>query len=542
MSLRSLTTPFLSPLLWLTACGPTGGSGEWIGSIEPPESPILRIAGGEDPAGLDPTRYGDQDSWRIARLLFEGLLAFSSDAGLTSGVAEHFEVDTTATRITFHLREDARWSDGEPVTAGDFIFAWQRVLDPAFGSEAAAHLYPIRGARAINEGQASPGTLGATARSDHILVVDLEYPDPGFPPRTALPPLFPVPAHVVAPARLTWPEGEIPVGNGPFILQEWRANDRLEVERNPWYWNREALQLDGVILYPQSDQNTNHNLYLTGAVDWTTAHAIPNDLAKDYLREGWSELHVSTVFQTYYLELNLNRPPLDDYRIRRALELSTPREEIAGSIFGTGQVPTRRFASADLPGWRAPEVEEGDLDRARQLLAEAGHPGGEGLPDLVFLFSVPGPHAAVAEYLQGYWQRSLGVTIELVQMEYQSMAERASRGDFHLVRSGWLADLPFPIFFLDVFETGNPNNWTGWSDPRYDRLLAGARRATLRRDRWRLLAEAETLMLAAVPIIPILQNTNVQLIKPYVTGLRPNPLDVVSWTGVRIDTDWAPER
>jgi len=543
MSRRQIrSTMFLLLSFWIASCGSAGERGTWIGKVDPPESPILRVAGGENPAGLDPTRYSDQDSWRVARMLFEGLLTYTSDADVEPGVAERWTVNDDATLYTFHLREDARWSDGSRVTAGDFIFSWQRVLDPVFGAGSAETLYPIKGARAINEGRADPGSLGAVARSDTVLEVQLEYPDPDFPSRTALPPLFPVPEAAVSDSRLTWPEGDTPVCNGPFMLSQWRLNDRLEVERNPWYWNHEAVALEGVILYLQSDQSTNHNLYLTGEVDWTTVAAIPDDIARRYLRAGRSELQVSTVFQTYYLELNTNRPPLDDERIRRALELVVPREEIAGSLFGTGQIATRFFVSSDLPGWDPPATVEGDRDEARRLLTEAGYPGGEGLPDLTYLYNIPGPHGDVAEYVQGVWQRELGVTIELIPMEFQSMMERSSRGDFHLVRSGWLADLPSPIAFLEVFEEGNPNNGTGWSDSEFDRLLARARRTPDRQQRYALLSAAEERLLAETPIIPIFQNSNIQLIKPYVTGLRPNPLDVVGWTGVTIETDWIPPR
>ena len=535
-------TMFFLLAIGIISCGSAADRGVWIGKVDPPENPVLRVAGGEDPAGLDPTRYPDQDSWRVARMLFEGLLAYTSDAEVVPGVAERWTVNDDATLYTFHLREDARWSDGSRVTAGDFVFSWHRVLDPAFGAGTAETLYPIQGARAINEGRANPGSLGAVALSDTVLEVRLEYPDPDFPARTALPPLFPVPEAAVSDSRLTWPEGDTPVCNGPFTLSEWRLNNRLEVERNPWYWNRDAVALEGVILYPQSDQSTNHNLYLTGEVDWTTAGAIPGDIAGRYLRTGRAELHLSTVFQTYYLELNTVLPPLDDERVRRALELVVPREEITGSIFGTGQIPTRHFVSSDLPGWDPPAIMEGDPDQARRLLAEAGYPGGEGFPELTFLYNIPGPHGAVAEYLQGVWQRELGVTIELIPMEFQSMMERGVRGDFHLIRSGWLADLPSPIAFLEVFEEGNPNNWTGWSDGEFDRLLDRARRTPDRQQRNLLLAEAEARLLADIPIIPIFQSVNVQLIKPYVTGLRPNPLDVVGWTGVRIETDWVPPR
>ncbi len=544
MKTRPWNAPVISLLLLLVtaACGSGDGTAGYIGRVHPPKSPVLRVASGEDPAGLDPTRYHSQNAWRVARLLFEGLLAFTSEGHTTPGVASSWSADTEARVFTFHLRPEARWSDGSRVRAGDFIHSWRRTLDPSFASEAAETLYTIRGARLINEGAAGPETLGARAVSDTVLVVELEHPDPGFPARTALPPLFPVPPQETARDYLNWPGGRAPIGNGPFVLEAWRLNDRLVARRSDTYWNRDAIELERVIFYPITDKNTTVNLYRAGEIDWTTANTIPVDQARQFLGAGASEVHVSTVYATYYLELNTRREPLSDPRVRRALELTTSREEIAASIFGAGHRPSRVMITTDLPDWTAPEIAGGDAETARGLLADAGYPGGEGIPPLIYIYNTGGPHGAVAEFLQGTWQRQLGIRIEPTPMDYPSMEERGRRGDFHIMRSIWLVDLPAPIEFLEVLEGGNPNNLTGWRDSTYDALLEEARRTLNRQERYALLRRAEERLLTDVPIIPLLQYANVQLIKPYVEGLRPNPLDVVGWAGVRVDTGWHPPR
>lgn len=522
------------------------GSGEdqsgFVGRVIPPQEPVLRIASGGDPTGLDPTRYSDQPSWRVARLLFEGLLSFTSDGRTTAGVAQRWDVNSTATLFTFELRSDARWSDGTPVTAGDFIFAWRRVLDPRFGAETAEGLYPIKGARQINRGEAQPGTLGARALSDNLLEVELEHPDPRFPSRTALPPYFPLPAPSVGSDYLNWPAGTDPVCNGPFVLESWQPDDRLTVRRSDTYWNRERVELQGAVLFPLTDPTTTINLYRAGEIDWTTANTIPMDQARQLLKQGASEVYVSPVYATYYLEVNTRRAPTSDLRVRRALEMTVPREAIAGQIYGTGHIPSRVLVSTDLPDWTPPQREPVDIEKARRLLAEAGYPGGEGMPTLVYLYNAGGPHGMIAEFLQGAWQQQLGIDLELVPMEFASMEERGRQGDFHLLRSSWLADLPAPEEFLTVFQRDNPNNLTGWHDGRFDLLLDRARSTLDRTERFRLLRDAEKMLLDDTPIIPLLHYATVQLVKPYVIGLKPNPLDVIGWAGLKIDLEWLPPR
>jgi oligopeptide transport system substrate-binding protein len=535
-SRRTLLLPFLGALT-LSACGGEPG-GVWIGRVDPPPEAVLRVAVGEDPAGLDPTRYASQDAWRVARLLFEGLTTLDTGGRARPGVAERWSSDEGALRWTFHLRAEARWSDSEPVTADDFVRAWRRVLDPATGSETAEYLYPVRGAEEINRGALLPGGLAVTALDAHTLRVALTAPDPDFPVRVALPPFFPLPAHLPTDR----PADREVVGNGPFRLERWQANDRLEVRRSATYWDHQAVALEGVVLFPFEDPATALNLYRTGALDWTTANTIPMDQAQRFLERGAPEAHAVRVFHVNYLEINTGRPPTDDVRVRRALELSLPRERIAGDLYGTGQRAQRTFTVPDLPDWTPPEPPAGGIDQARRLLAEAGYPDGTGLPPLVYLYNVGAANAAVAEYLQGWWRRELGVRLELVPMDFPSMEERGGRGDFHLKRSGWLADLPDPLAFLTVFEGSNPNNPTGWHSAVYDGLLGRARRTADPIERRRLLQRAEALLLEEVAVLPILQSAAVQLIKPYLSGITPNALDVIDWKAVRLEVTWKPPR
>lgn len=524
-------------LLLLSACG--GEEGPWVGRVEPPERPVLRVAADSDPAGLDPTRYTSQSSWRVARMLFEGLTALDTEGRVRPAAARRWEHAGEARRWTFGLRPDLKWSDGTPLTAHDFVFSWRRVVDPATASETAGTLYVVRGARAVNEGRGSPLELGVRALSDTTLTVELEGPDPGFPLRAALPPFFPLPTHLVGESGdEEWPGQQPPVCNGPFRLETWHTGERLTVVPNPSYWNRTAVQLERVVVYPLESEESAWNLYRAGDVDWTTANRIGTDLARSLIEREYTEVHTTPVLQVYYLELNTRRPPLDDPRVRRALEMATPREEITHRLFGAGQTVTRRFVSTDLPGWEPPPAPAGGPECARELLADAGYPGGEGLPPMTFLYNDRAIHAAVAQYLQGVWLRELGVEVELVQMDFNSMDARARRGDFHILRSGWLADLPFPYEYLKVFVEGDPNNATGWSDAAYDQLVTDAARLADETSKYELLRQAESILLEAAVIIPILQNNAVQLVKPYVEGLRPNVLDVVDWTGVRVRTDW----
>jgi ABC-type oligopeptide transport system substrate-binding subunit len=528
-------------LLLLAACGRDPGDG-YLGRVRPPAEPVLRVAVAEDPEGLDPTRYSSQPAWRVARMLFEGLLAFTSEGRVVPGVASRWEVTPDAGRYLFFLRSGARWSDGEPVTAHDFVFAWRRVVDPILGASSATKLYPVMNAERIVRGELAPESLGVRAVSDSLLEVILEHPDPEFLLHTAQPPFFPLPRHLAAAAYEEWPAGEAVVGNGPFILQRWRLNDRLIADRNPTYWNSAGILIDGVILFTIADDATALNLYRNGEIDWTLTGTIPDDAAGRFIAEGRSEARTGSRYATYYLELNTRRPPLDDLRIRRALELTMPRAEIVAAVF-SGQGPAARtLVVPDIPDWIAPERPEPDADLARRLLAEAGYPGGEGLEPLIYLYNTGSMHGEVAEYLQGHWQTELGITIEPVPLDYAAMEERGQRGEFHLLRSIWLADLPLPDDFLSVFVAGNPNNLTGWTDPGYDALLARARATLDRTERFALLREAEGRLLAGVPVIPLLQFSfgTVQLVKPYLGGLDVNPLDVIGWAGISIDTGWRP--
>ncbi len=537
---RLRTTILMIGTITLVGCSTCEEIPGYLGCVSPPRDNVLRVAWPGDPIGLDPTRYTEDVTWRAARLLFEGLLNMTPEGRLTPGVAERWEADPDATRFLFHLREEARWSDGRPVTAADFVFAWQRVLDPAIGAESAGELHAIRGAVAITEGEAQPNTLGVQAEGDHLLIVEMERPDTSFLFRVTLPAFYPLPRHLVEEEYQMWPGSEAPVGNGPFVLESWRTQDRLTVSRSQTYWNREAIHLDGAVFYPISDPTAVMNLYRSGELDWTRQGTVPANQARLLLSEGSPELQSSSMNAVYYLEFNTRRAPTDDPRVRRALELTVPRQVIAQNIFGSGERPSRHFVNPELAAWPVPELDPGDAEEARSLLAEAGYPGGEGMGALEYLYTPGELHANVARYLAAIWSRELGIEVKLVVLEFQAQLERAGRGEFHLSRSGWLADLPDPFDYLKIFRSGDENNDTGWSDRRYDELVENSRGEPDRSRRYAMLAEAESRLLEDAVILPILHRARVQLVRPYVSGIRPSANDIVDWTDVRIDPDWQP--
>jgi len=415
----------------------------YLGCVVVPDDGVLRAAWSTDPEGLDPTRYFDDIAWRAARMLFEGLTRLTPDEQVVPGVAERWESDPTFTRHTFYLRSDARWSDGTPVTAADFLFAWRRVLDPEIGAASASELYHLEAAESINRGEADPDRLGVSIEGERTLVVQLVAPDPDFARRVALPPWFPVPAHIVADDYLGWPQGNELIGNGPFRLVRWRPRDRLTASRSETWWASDEIALEGIVVHPIGDGTTVMSLYRGGDLDWVQAGTAPPDVLADRIAAGSPEVMESSSHNVYYLDLNTRRPPTDDPRVRQALGMVVPRELLATEVMG-GQFPTRHFVNPGLADWDPPDIRDADVATARALLAEAGYPGGVGLPELDLVYGEARIHGLVAAFLQGVWQSQLGVRTQLVMMEWHAKEERVGRGDFHLARGGWVADLPDP--------------------------------------------------------------------------------------------------
>lgn len=425
-----------------------------------------------EPETIDPGRVGGQAGGRIVANLFEGLTVRQAPSLAPGpGVATRWSTSEDALTWTFHLRPST-WSDGTPLTAHDFVWSWRRVLAPATASKSAQLLFPIRGARAFNAGESD--ALGLFARDDTTLVVTLDTPTPYFADLAAAPPLAPSPRHVVEEHGEAWTRPGTLVGNGPFVLEQWRLQDRMRLRRNPRYWNAQAIALDVVEAVAGDFANANFNQYESGLLDWVDAGGIPLPLV-DALqaRDDW---HAGPFLATYFLRCNVRRPPLDDARVRRALSLALDAEAITEHVTRAGQRPARGLVPPGVPGYDGIDVALFDPARARALLAEAGFPGGDGFPRLRFLFNTSEAHRQIAEVLQQQWKTHLGIDIELLNQEWKVYTTTVRAGEYDIARGSWIGDVLDAGNFLEIFTAGNANNRTGWESADYDARIAAATR------------------------------------------------------------------
>jgi oligopeptide transport system substrate-binding protein len=415
------------------------------------------FANGSEPKTLDPGRATGEPEGRIVDALFEGLTA-RDPATLrpVPGVAESWSISEDGRRYEFRLRQDARWSDGTPVTADDFAWSWRRLLDPAHGAEYAYLLHGVRRAEALDERR---------------FAVELAAPIPYFLELTSFYPTFPVPRALVEAHPDDWfLPGRI-VGNGAFVLEAWRVGDRIRLARSETYWNRAEVALASVDALPVENPVTALNLYLSGALDWLPR--TPGDLAET-LRER-PDHYGAPALVVYYYRVNVTRPPLDDPRVRHALALAIDRETLVRDVLRLGQLPALHVVPPGIPGYEPPPSALGfDPERAKALLAEAGYPDGRGFPEIGILYNTLEDHRKIAELVADQLRRTLGIRVKPYNQEWQSYLATTQAGDYHLSRAGWIGDYVDPNTFLDLWVTNGGNNQTGWGDPLYDRLIRAA--------------------------------------------------------------------
>ena len=487
----------------------------------------LVFINGAEPETLDPAIITGQPEGRVVNALFEGLCAYDADGRAVPGVAESWEVSPDARTYTFRLRSDARWSDGRPVTAHDFLRSWQRALTPATGSQYNYQLFPIRNAQAFAEGKVREfSEVGVRAPDERTLVVELENPTPYFLELCAFPTLHPVPTDLIARVGDDWIKPAHIISNGAFTLETWRINDRITLKKNPFYWNRDAVSLGSVDVLPIADANVAFNFFASGLADLVMDKGLaPPALLDEMKKQPW--FHAAPFLGIYFLRYNCQRGPFADERVRRAFSLAIDKRRIVEKITRAGELPADGFVPPGIPGYAGTDGLAFDPEKARALLAEAGFPGGKEFPLVSYLYSKSELNEAIAVELQSMWRETLGVNVNLNRQEWKVYLNSLSLLDYDIARSSWVGDYPDPNTFLDMFLTGGGNNRTGWSSPDYDRLIAGAARELDPKKRLGILRQAEDLLVqTAVPIAPIYYYVGIQLYDPKkIGGLRANVLD-----------------
>ncbi len=489
---------------------------------------ILFRGNSTEPESLDPYLVRGQVEWTIVGGLFEGLVR--PDAATLEarpGVAERWEVSEDGLTYTFHLRDDARWSDGSAVTARDFVWGARRMLSPRLGS---AHpennLFFVRGARDYQGGRSADfDTVGVKAPDARTVIFELERPTPFF--LSALYLFFPtqqaaVERHGAYDDRGNrWARPGSLVGNGPFVLRRWSFGQRIELVKNEHYREAGAVKLNEIHFLPIDNAQVEENAFRTGQLHMTAT--VPFSRIETYLAQANSPLRQVDDRGVYFYSVNVNRPPMNDRRVRQALALAIDREQLARAVLRGGREPATSFTPRGMGGYTARASTSFDPERARALLAEAGYPGGRGFPAVEVLFDSREFHRVIAEAVQQMWRQHLGVVVTLRNEETQVLIASKNRKDFHLARGSWNATTyQDPFYFLGAWQTDALFNEAGWSNAEFDRKIAATWTADAAA-REEAFQRAEEIFLEEVPAIPLFFSAQMHLVSPHVTGLLPKP-------------------
>ncbi len=496
-----------------------------------PADQVLVLGNGAEPKALDPHLVTGVAEYNILAALLEGLVSEDPrDLSPVPGAAERWEISEDGCTYTFHLRAEGRWSNGDPVRAGDFVFSFRRMLSPALAAENAYLLYPLKNARRFHAGETQDfREVGAVAADDRTLVLTLEHPTPYLLQLLSQPPWFPVhPPTIERHGRIdqrntAWTRPENWVGNGPFVLERWEVNKELTVRRNPLYWDAARVRLDGIRFLPIESADTEERAFREGHVHIT--QSVPPHRIASYRRDDPGRIRFDPYLGTYFYRFNTRAKALRDPRVRRALALSIERQQLTEFVLRGGQQPAFCFTPPNTGGYTSPARFGYDPAEARRLLAEAGFPDGKGFAPLELLYNTSEQHRLLAEAVQQMWKKELGVDVQLVNQEWKVYLDTVRRGDYEIARGSWIADYNDPSTFLDLWVTDGGNNRTGWANPEYDRLIAEAARELDPGRRFELFGQAEALLLQEMPIAPVYFYVRTMLIQPFVQGWYPTRLD-----------------
>ena len=501
---------------------------------------ILHVGNGQEPQELDPHIITGVSEIKILSALFEGLVGQDPEnLDPIPGAAESWDISPNGLTYTFHLRPDLKWSDGQPLTAMDFAFSFERALTPAVAAPNAYLLYVLKNAAACYRGEVAFEEVGVKALDEGALELQLSHPTPYLLSLLAHPAWFPVQRSAIAAQGEAlgrspgWTRPGNFVGNGPFQLENWKVNSYVQVVKNPHYWDAERTRLNQIFFYPTESREAEERAFRAGQLHLT--EAMPVSKVGFYRDQDHPALRINPYLGTYYLQLNTRNPALADTRVRQALALAIDRDLIVESITRGGQKPAWHFTPPGTGGYTPAISGSKNVELAQQLLAQAGFPGGEGFPRLSYLYNTSENNKAIAEALQQMWRRNLGLSVELINQEWKVYTHSRETGQFDILRSSWIGDYLDATSFLDVWTSESGNNFTGWQSDGYDDLLAQARLVNAAEERFAIFAQAEELLMREQPILPLYFYTSVYLKHESVKGYYPTLLNYHPWKFVYLE-------
>jgi ABC-type oligopeptide transport system, periplasmic component len=488
----------------------------------------LAVQIGPDPETIDPALNSAVDGGNMLLHAYECLLTVGEDGTLQPGQAESYDVSEDGLTWTFHLRDGLKWSDGSDLTANDFVYSWKRVCDPEVAAPyAETVLGMVKGYDEAIDGNLD--ALGVSAPDDSTLVVELANPCSYFGSLAAFATLSPVQEATIEANGEAWATApETYVSNGPFYMTEWVPGSHITFSKNPYYWNADAIKLDRLKFVLMEDSNAAYSAYQTGEV--LMIKDVPTEEIPSLT--GTDDFYVDPIIGTYYISLNIQKAPFDDVNVRKALSLAIDREYVASTLMQGTYTAAGNFMG---PGWMdtdgtefmsnanggKPYIDttnfEANLEEAKQLLADAGYPDGEGFPTISYTTNDAGYHKVVAEYLQQAWAE-LGIDLQVNIVEWSSFTPMRRSGDFEVARNGWVGDYSDPSNMLELFCTTNGNNDGKFSNADFDAAIDTSRSTLDAAERSTALHTAEDILMDQAGCIPLAYYNDFWLQSSKITG------------------------
>ncbi|WP_419957736.1 peptide ABC transporter substrate-binding protein [Psychrobacillus psychrotolerans] len=506
----------------------TGNEGEEKETaVETETEKILKLNNGNEPTSFDPSVGFDAVSWNALNNLLEGLVRLSKDHVAEPATAEKIDVTEDGLTYTFTIRDDAKWSNGEPVLASDFVYGWLHMLNPETASPAAFLAYFIDGAEAYNSGEGAAEDVAIKAVEEKVFEVKLNAPTEAFLNIITNPSFFPV-NEKVATENATWyTEADTFVGNGPFKLTAWEHDVSFTFAKNENYWDADTVKLDKVEWAMVDDSNTEYQMYETEELD---VSGVPAELADQLLDSP--ELKNEDQAGLYFYRFNVSQEPFTNKKIRQAFGLAVDQQEIVEFVTKNGEKPAEGFVPYGFVGPDGKEFRETagklvgfDAEKAKSLLAEGmKEEGYTELPEVTLTYSTSDTHKKIAEALQSKFKEVLGVDVVLQNVEASVFATEQKEFKYQLSRSSFLFDYADPVNALESFITGSSMNRTTWSDAKFDKLIADIKNETDEAKRWEMLIQADALLMDEMPIFPVHYYNQVTLEKPTISGIVRHPV------------------
>jgi oligopeptide transport system substrate-binding protein len=519
-------------LLGLAACG--GGDGKPQPAAQGPAATavtMLKRGNGPEPDTLDPQKARTDGAFNILRDTFEGLTAVGPDGGAAPAAADSWTVSSDGLEYRFHLRDGLRWSNGDALVAGDYVAGMRRLVDPATASPYAQILESVVNAAAITRGERPAADLGVSAPDDRTITIRLQNPTPYLLGLLAQPGTFPVHGPSLAKHGGAYAKPGNLVSNGAFILSDWVIGSHVELARNRHYWNDATTHIERVRFVHQADPSTEFRLYRAGQLDVT--YVVPQQQFEWIRKNLPGELRISPQLSVYYYGFNLARPPFKDQPgLRRALSLVIDRDRLTTAVTGLGEAPAWGWVPRGVADYSPQQFDYASrpyaerVAEARELYRKAGYSEARPL-EVEIRYNTGEVHNRLAVAVASMWKDALGVKTTLYAEEFRALLQSIqARKDTEVFRSSWVGDYNDAYTFLQLLQTGFGINLTGYSNARYDALLAEATRQPDPARRRALLEESERVMLMDTPVLPLYFYVNKHIVKPYVQGWNDNVMNV----------------